>query len=98
MVVRVEQGTIERGFAAVKAYAGPRLLEPVTQIVLARNEVDCPGSGFVRDHKIHKGIQRLFPLLLRDLGQSLAVVFLQIGIHNSRYDDSRSASAPNVDV
>ena len=48
VVVGIEQGSIERGFATVKAYTRPRLLQAIAQVVLACDEVNCPGLGFVR--------------------------------------------------
>src|SRR5438270_11977499 len=98
VIVGIEHRAIERGFAPIKTYAGPRLLQSVAQIVFACDEIDCPGLGLVRGNEIHESIERFFYLSFCDLGQSLAVVFFEIGIHHTGHDDSRSPATTKIKV
>src|ERR1051325_4525145 len=99
---RVRLGARERPVrgarAAVRADAHEGLSERRAQVVLAHHEVDGAGLPPVCRDDVEERVQLVLALLLRYLGDALALKRLQLAVDHRAYQHARRAAATEVYV
>src|SRR5262249_317393 len=61
----------------VAAEADPRQRDQLANVLLGRNEVDRANAGLVFNQQVEQRLHRVLAALLRDLGERLALEWLQ---------------------
>src|SRR5438270_105646 len=84
--------------AAVRADADERGTQRRAQVVLAHHEVDRAGLPSVCENQIEQSVQLVLALLLRDLGDALALQVLDLSVHDRADKHARRAAASQVDI
>src|SRR5256714_999602 len=96
--LRACERPVSRARAAVRADADERSTQRRAQIVLAHHEVDRAGLPAVCENQIEQSVQLVLALLLRYLGDALALQVLNVAVDDRADEHARRAAASQVDV
>src|SRR5690242_6443397 len=76
--VRLEERTVEWLLAGIEPDACKGLFQPELQVLLAGDEIESAALAIVRQHQVEQRVEGIFLLFLRDLGDRLSRISLQI--------------------